>query len=213
MSKTNFHIKCQAIIEESKREDSIPSLLLHSCCAPCSSHCIEWLSQCFDITVYFFNPNIYQKEEYDKRKAEQIRLINEIETLNSVKFIDGEYNSYLFEEMVHGLEDCPEGKERCFLCYKQRMLAAAHYAKQNGFDYFCTTLSISPLKNAEKINEIGYKIQEETGVKWLPSDFKKKDGYKRSIQLSEKYGLYRQNFCGCVYSLKQANARKEQNNE
>lgn len=200
MNKINYNKLCETLIEKNRREDLVPSLLLHSCCAPCSSYTLEWLSQYFDITVYYYNPNISPKQEFDKRLAEQKRLIGEMPFVHPVKIIAGEYNSDDFFSIAKGYEDCPEGGERCFRCYRLRLESAAKLAAENGFDYFCTTLSISPLKNAAKINEIGSEITEKYGVKWLPSDFKKREGYKRSIELSREYGLYRQNFCGCVYS-------------
>lgn len=208
MNKINYHKKCKEIIEQNKREDTLPSLLLHSCCAPCSSYCIEWLSNFFSITVYYYNPNITQSEEYEKRKEEQIRLINEMKTLHPVSFAEGTYAPQDFFETAKGYEHSKEGGERCFRCYHLRMLETARYAKENDFDYFCTTLSISPLKNAQKINEIGQTIGSKTCVRFLPSDFKKNEGYKRSIQLSEEYRLYRQDFCGCSYSKLTHNQEK-----
>ncbi|MGN1123455.1 MAG: epoxyqueuosine reductase QueH, partial [Eubacterium sp.] len=194
------------IITQNKREDRLPSLLLHSCCAPCSSYTIEYLSEHFKITVLYYNPNISPPEEYEKRKAEQIRLINTMKTKNKVELEDCDYSGADFEEIAKGYEKCREGGERCFRCYRLRLEKTARLAREKGFDYFCTTLSISPLKNAQKINETGYTLEKEYGVSWLPSDFKKKEGYKRSIELSREYGLYRQSFCGCVYS-------REYNNE
>lgn len=178
------------------------SLLLHTCCAPCSSYCIEYLSNHFNITVLYYNPNIYPESEYIHRKAEQIRLIGEMKTKYPVKFIDCDFESEKFYEAVNGMENCREGGERCFKCYRLRLTKAARVASENGFDYFTTSLTISPLKNAGKINEIGEELAKEYGVKFLPSDFKKKEGFKRSIELSKEYNLYRQNYCGCVYSQK-----------
>lgn len=212
MNKINYQKELDKLIESLKREDIVPSLLLHSCCAPCSSYTIEYLSQYFKISVLYYNPNISPIEEYEKRKAEQIRLINEMETANPICIIDCDYNYSDFEEIAKGYEDCREGGERCFRCYELRLRKTAITAKENAFDYFCTTLSISPLKNSQKINEIGFMLQDELGVKWLPSDFKKKEGYKRSIELSRQYNLYRQNFCGCVYS-KQMTTATEENDE
>lgn len=182
--------------------EKAPSLLLHTCCAPCSSYCIEYLSNHFNITVLYYNPNIYPESEYIHRKSEQIRLIGEMNTKYPVKFIDCDFESEKFYEAVNGMENCREGGERCFKCYRLRLTKAARVASQNGFDYFTTSLTISPLKNAGKINEIGEKLANEYGVKFLPSDFKKKEGFKRSIELSKEYNLYRQNYCGCVYSQK-----------
>lgn len=200
MNKINYQKELNKIIEANKREDFLPSLFLHSCCAPCSSYTIEYLSKYFKITVFYYNPNISPKEEYEKRKAEQIRLISSMETENKVDFLDCDYDYADFENIAKGYEDCKEGGERCFRCYELRLRETAKEAKKGGYDYFCTTLSISPLKNSQKINEIGFFLENEIGVKWLPSDFKKKEGYKRSIELSKEYNLYRQNFCGCIYS-------------
>lgn len=180
--------------------DVAPSLLLHTCCAPCSSYCIEYLSNYFNITVLYYNPNIYPESEYIHRKAEQIRLISEMKTKYPVKFIDCDFESEKFYETVKGMENCREGGERCFKCYRLRLEKAANVASQNGFEFFTTSLTISPLKNAQKINEIGEELANEYKVKFLPSDFKKKEGFKRSIELSKEYNLYRQNYCGCVYS-------------
>lgn len=182
--------------------ETAPSLLLHTCCAPCSSYCIEYLSNYFNITVLYYNPNIYPESEYLHRKSEQIRLIGEMETKYPVNFIDCDFESEKFYEMTRGMENCREGGERCFKCYRLRLMKAARVASENGFDYFTTSLTISPLKNAGKINEIGEELANEYGVKFLPSDFKKKEGFKRSIELSKEYNLYRQNYCGCVYSQK-----------
>ena len=183
-----------------------PRLFLHSCCAPCSSYTLEYLSNYFDITVYYFNPNISPKEEFDKRFAEQKRLIDSLPAKNPIKLVLGEYNYDDFLQIARGYENVAEGGERCFRCYRMRLESTARIAKEQGFDYFCTTLSISPLKNSQKINQIGYEVAQKYGIKWLPSDFKKREGYKRSIELSRKYNLYRQSFCGCIFS-------KENNNE
>lgn len=203
MNKVNYSIKTEKIIEKNKREHILPSLLLHVCCAPCSSACLEYLNKYFKITVYYYNPNISPKSEFDKRLAEEKRLINEMKFENQVNIEEGFYDYNEFLKIAKGLENVPEGGERCFRCYQLRLDKTAALAKEKGFDYFCTTLSISPLKNAQKINEIGYETAEKYGVEWLPSDFKKKEGYKRSTELSAEYGLYRQNFCGCVFSKKE----------
>ncbi len=204
MNKINYQKKLENIIERNKREDILPSLLLHSCCAPCSSYTIEYLSDYFKISVLYYNPNISPRKEYEKRKAEQIRLIQSMPVKNDVNFADCDYDCNEFFKIAKGYEDCREGGERCFRCYEQRLRRTAQEAQKGGYDYFCTTLSISPLKNAQKINEIGERLSEEYGVLWLPSDFKKREGYKRSIELSKEYNLYRQNFCGCVYSRREA---------
>ncbi len=198
MIKENYQKQLDKIIEN--LGDNVPSLLLHSCCAPCSSHCIEYLSQYFSITVLYYNPNIYPETEYDKRKAEQKRLINEMLTKYPVKLLDCDFESERFYETTKGMESCREGGERCFKCYRLRLEKTAQEAEKYGFDYFTTTLTISPLKNAQKINEIGNELSQAYNVKFLPSDFKKREGYKRSIELSKVYNLYRQNYCGCVFS-------------
>lgn len=196
----NFQKELDKLIEQAAGDGVTPSLLLHSCCAPCSSYCLSYLSEYFSITLLYYNPNIYPEEEYFKRVAEQKRLISEMKFKNPVSFIEGRFDPQEFYSAVKGLEKCKEGSERCFKCYELRLREAAEYAKKGSFDYFTTTLSISPLKNAAKINEIGEKIAVEYGVKHLPSDFKKKEGYKKSTLLSKEYGLYRQNYCGCVFS-------------
>lgn len=199
----NFQRELDALIEKNKQNGIVPTLLLHSCCAPCSSYCLSYLSDFFRITLLYYNPNIYPEEEYFKRAEEQKRLINEMEFNNPVSFIEGSFAPKEFYDAVKGLENIREGGERCFRCYELRLREAAEYAKKSGFDYFTTTLSISPLKNTQKINEIGEKLAEEYGVKHLPSDFKKKDGYKKSTLLSNEYGLYRQDYCGCVFSQRE----------
>lgn len=199
----NFQKELDKLIEKNESEGIVPTLLLHSCCAPCSSYCLSYLSQYFRITLLYYNPNIYPEEEYFHRVSEQKRLIEEMETQNPVSFIEGRFNPQEFYSAVKGLEDCKEGGERCFKCYELRLREATEYAQKGGFDYFTTTLSISPLKNAAKINEIGERIAEEYSVKHLPSDFKKKEGYKKSTELSRQYGLYRQNYCGCVFSKRE----------
>lgn len=185
-----------------------PRLLLHSCCAPCSSYVLEYLTEYFDITVYYYNPNISPMDEYEKRIAEQKRLISEMKFKNSVSFIEGTYNHDEFISLTLGLENLPEGGERCSLCYEMRLEAAAQKAAEINADYFTTTLSVSPYKNTAKLNTIGLKLAMEYGVPYLVSDFKKNNGYKRSIELSTEYGLYRQNFCGCIFSKKEAEERR-----
>lgn len=180
-----------------------PTLFLHSCCAPCSSYVLEYLCQYFKITVFYFNPNISESAEYQKRVEEQKRLIaayNAEKKGYPISVVEGDYEPARFYEMSKGLEDCPEGGERCFKCFDLRLRETVLRAKEQSFDYFATTLTISPLKNAEKLNEIGQALAEEVGVLWLPSDFKKKNGYKRSIELSAEYDLYRQDYCGCAFS-------------
>lgn len=177
-------------------------LLLHACCAPCSSYTIEYLSEFFDITLLFYNPNISPESEYLFRAEELKRLVKEMKLSKSVETVICNYDSTPFYKISKGLENLPEGSKRCFLCYSLRLEAAVKYAKENNFDYFCTTLSISPYKNAEKLNQIGGELSEKYGIKYLYSDFKKRNGYKRSIELSKEYNLYRQDYCGCEYSEK-----------
>ncbi len=196
----NFQKELEKKILKMKAAGEVPRLLLHSCCAPCSSYVIEYLSSYFNITVFYYNPNISMEEEYKKRVEEQKRFIKEFPAVHKVDFIEGDYDTKTFFDTVKGYETCPEGGERCFLCYELRLRRTAIEAVKGKFDYFTTTLSISPLKNSVKLNEIGLKLQDEYGIPYLLSDFKKKEGYKRSIELSKEYGLYRQNYCGCVYS-------------
>ncbi len=198
MNKVNYQKELDKIIENNT--GTKPRLLLHSCCAPCSSYVLEYLSRYFDITVFYFNPNISPKEEYIKRVDEVKRLIKEMPACADVKFIEGRYEPSEFYEATKGLEDAPEGGERCLKCFELRLNEAAKTAAETGAEYVCTTLTISPLKNAENLNRIGEETAARYGVKWLPSDFKKKNGYKRSIELSNEYNLFRQNYCGCVFS-------------
>lgn len=200
----NYQLELDKTLAKIKEQGRTPRLLLHSCCAPCSSYCLEYLTEYFEITDFFFNPNIFPEAEYRKREAELQRLISELPLKNPVHFLAGEYDPQKFFEMAHGLENVPEGGERCFKCYRMRLEEAAQKAKEGGFDFFTTTLSISPLKNAAKLNEIGLELSEQYGVTYLLSDFKKRGGYQRSIELSREYDLYRQNFCGCVYSKKES---------
>lgn len=179
------------------------SLLLHSCCAPCSSAVLEKLQKIFEITVFFYNPNISEAEEYRKRVEEQKRLILEFNQKNPdcpIQIVEADYEPQEFYAIAKGLEQCPEGGERCFRCYALRLEKTAQVAKEGDYDYFTTTLTISPLKNAAKLNEIGEEMAVKYEIAFLPSDFKKKEGYKRSIELSKEYDLYRQNFCGCAFS-------------
>ncbi|MCR4744960.1 MAG: epoxyqueuosine reductase QueH [Lachnospiraceae bacterium] len=201
MNKRNYSKELDKLIESFKPDEAKPKLLLHVCCAPCSSYCLEYLEPHFDITVFFYNPNMDSEAEYIKRAEELRRFVKESGI--KAQIIIKDYDSKPFYEMARGLEKVPEGGERCFNCYELRMREAAVYAAENGFDYFTTTLSISPLKNSTKINDIGEMLSGIYGVKHLPSDFKKKEGYKRSIELSREYNLYRQNYCGCVYSKRE----------
>ena len=218
MNAVNYQKELDKILEEQEKNrrqlssdgQVTRTLFLHSCCAPCSSYVLEYLCRYFHITVYYYNPNISSDEEYQKRVKEQVRLIKsynrEMEdgTRNGhpIRIVEGDYEPQRFYEEVRGYEDCREGGERCFRCFDLRLRETAKWAKEGGFDYFATTLTVSPLKNAQKINEIGMALAKEYDVLWLPSDFKKRDGYKRSIELSAEYGLYRQNYCGCGYSLR-----------
>lgn len=195
----NYQKELDKLIENIP-DGEVPTLLLHACCAPCSSYCLEYLSQYFKITLYYYNPNIYPESEYFHRTREASRLIESMKFKNPVSFLEGEFNPKDFYDCVKGYEKEKEGGERCFRCYRLRLESTAKLAKEMGFDYFTTTLSISPLKKADKINEIGEELAAIYNVKHLPGDFKKKNGYKRSTELSKEYGLYRQNYCGCVFS-------------
>lgn len=203
MNKINYQKVLDETIERIQKEDRVPTLLLHSCCAPCSSYCLEYLSNYFSITIFYYNPNIYPEEEYSKRVVEQKRFIGQLPAKHPITFLEGKYDKERFYEMAKGLEHCKEGGERCFRCYELRLRESAEAAKLHGMDYFTTTLSISPLKNSAKLNEIGEMLSKEYGVSYLSSDFKKKNGYKRSVELSQEYGMYRQYYCGCVYSKQQ----------
>lgn len=198
----NYQKELDKLIKTLEAEEKAPRLLLHSCCAPCSSYVLEYLSNFFSITVFYYNPNIFPESEYTKRICEQQRLLDMLPAKHPVSFIAGAYESEKFFGIAKGLEHAKEGGERCFRCYELRLRETAKIAKKADFDYFTTTLSISPLKNAEKLNEIGIRLGEEYGVEYLMSDFKKKNGYKRSIELSRIYDLYRQDHCGCVFSKK-----------
>lgn len=195
----NYQKELDKITEDIKN-GSAPTLFLHSCCAPCSSYVLEYLSQFFQITVLFYNPNIDPPEEYGMRVKEERRLIQEMEFVHPVDMREGRYEPEAFYQTVKGLEKEPEGGARCEKCFEMRLYEAARAAKEGGYDFFTTTLTISPLKSAPKLNEIGERMGSMLGVTFLPSDFKKRNGYKRSIELSQEYGLYRQNYCGCVYS-------------
>ncbi|MFI3207741.1 MAG: epoxyqueuosine reductase QueH [Eubacteriales bacterium] len=177
-----------------------PKLLLHSCCAPCSTYVLEYLSEYFEIIIYYYNPNIFPLGEYEKRAKEQQYLISKMSTRYPMSCLVGDYESERFYELARGLEDEPECGRRCDRCYELRLRKTGELAKKLGVDYFSTTLTISPLKKADKLNEIGKQLEEELGVTYLVSDFKKKNGYKRSTELSKEYDLYRQDFCGCIYS-------------
>ena len=194
---------------------SVPTLFLHSCCAPCSSTVLEELSQYFRITVFYYNPNISPEEEYEKRAEEVRRLIREMRTVHPVNFLFGKYEPERFYAAARGLEQEPERGARCEKCFRLRLSVSAEEAAAGGYDYYTTTLTISPLKDAALLNEIGEEEGKKYGIRFLPSDFKKKDGYRRSIELSREYGLYRQDFCGCVYSRNERERQKSkvQNDE
>ncbi len=204
--KTNYQKKLEELVNNL---DYTPKLLLHSCCAPCSSRCIEFLSNYFDITVIYYNPNISPVSEYEKRKQEQIKFIKEFKSKNKLDFMDIEYNYNDFVTISKGLEKEKEGGKRCFKCYRMRMEMTAKKAKENKYDFFGTTLTVSPYKNSQVLNQIGEELQEEYDIKYLYSDFKKNNGYKRSIELSHEYNLYRQDYCGCIYSKMERDEKRE----
>lgn len=219
MNRRNYQKELDEILDKISQKKSRKTLFLHCCCAPCSSYVLEYLSAYFDLILYFYNPNITDVNEYEKRKNELKRLVRETtyfcednqditHTVSQpIRFVDADYDSELFFEMAKGLEDEPECGRRCFKCYEMRLKKTAEMAVRTGADYFCTTLSISPHKSAEKLMEIGERLGKQYGICYLPSDFKKRNGYKRSIELSGEYGLYRQNYCGCVYSREAAKMR------
>ena len=207
VNKVNYGRMLESRLAELKEQGITPTLLLHCCCAPCSSAVLEYLTSAFRITVFFYNPNISEQAEYEKSAAELRRLLTMQPAQNPVTFTEGKYDPDRFYETVRGYEHIPEGGERCFRCYRLRIAEAADAAKAGGFDYFTTTLSISPLKNAQKLNEIGGEESARVGIPYLYSDFKKKEGYKRSIVLSREYGLYRQDYCGCVFSKRERDKR------
>lgn len=201
LKKRNLSKELDKKLEAFKRDNCVPRLFLHSCCAPCSSYVIEYLSDYFEITVFYYNPNITEAEEYKRRAGEQRRFISEYPALHPVGFLEGEYRPEEYFLSIRGLEDCREGGARCFECYRLRLEATAARAKElGGYDFFTTTLSISPQKDSAKLNEIGCALGEKYNIPYLLSDFKKKEGYKRSVQLSRQYNLYRQNYCGCIFS-------------
>lgn len=204
VQKVNYQKELEKLLKQLGEEQRVPSLLIHSCCAPCSSYVLEYLSEYFMITIFYYNPNIYPESEYTKRILEQQKLIRDMKFRYPVSFLAGKYDKEKFYEMAAGMEDLKEGGARCMKCYELRLTETARQAVAGEFDYFTTTLSISPMKNVQKLNEIGVRVGEEYGVKYLVSDFKKKNGYKRSIELSKEYGLYRQDYCGCEFSMRRA---------
>lgn len=196
----DFIKRAEEIKQSLKQSGKKESMLLHSCCGPCSTSCIDYLAECFDLTVLFYNPNIAPEEEYRLRAAEQQRYIRDF--TSGIKCEVCDYHPEEFYEKVKGLENCPEGGARCEKCFELRLDYCAKIAAERGFDWFCTTLTVSPHKNAQLINAIGMKKAAEYGVKFFPSDFKKKDGYLKSIRLAKQAELYRQNYCGCAFSLR-----------
>ena len=206
-SKINYQKKMEDILAKESEKGRIPKLLLHSCCAPCSTYVLEYLSPHFDIGVLYYNPNILPSEEYYKREAEQKRFIDLVNKVNKIELIQAEYNPQEYFDAVKGFENDKEGGLRCGLCFDLRLNEAAKYAKEHGYDYFTTTLSISPHKNADLINHLGELLENKYDVSYLYADFKKKNGFKRSIELCNQYDVYRQNYCGCIFSLKEAQER------
>ncbi len=213
MNKQNFQKMLEETIAGDEREPSPKRLLLHVCCAPCSSYCLEYLTQHYSITTFFYNPNISPESEYQKRVAELTRFVSELPVKYPVSLLEGNYDPERFYSEVKGLEKEPERGKRCEICFRMRLEEAAREAKKGGFDYFTTTLSISPLKDAELLNHIGAEMAEKYGVTYLFSDFKKKGGYLRSISLSKEYDLYRQDYCGCIFSKRESEERKAAQSE
>ena len=205
----NYQLLLEKEIDNIVKENKTPKLLLHCCCAPCSSYVLEYLSEFFEITVFYYNPNISPYDEYLKRIVELKKLIEKMPLKNKVNFLEGKYNNDDFNLLVNGHENEEEGGSRCFKCYKMRLEETVKKAKELEFDYFTTTLSISPYKNANKLNEIGISLSEKYNINYLYADFKKKNGYKRSIELSNLYGLYRQDYCGCIYSYNNKLRKKQ----
>lgn len=210
MNQRNYQKELETVIEKNQQAGRVPSLFLHSCCAPCSSHVLEYLSEYFSITVFYYNPNISFSDEYEKRIREQRRLVEQLPARHPITFEAGPYEPERFFAMAKGMEQEPEGGARCAGCYRLRLEETARRAAAGGYDYFATTLTISPLKSAEKLNEIGEQLAGIWNVSHLPSNFKKKNGYRRSVELSEIYGLYRQDYCGCVFSKEEQRRRKQQ---
>lgn len=207
----NYQREMERVLARVEAGEARPRLLLHCCCAPCSSYVLEALNRFFDIDLYYYNPNIAPREEFDRRVAELQRLAEEMPHAGEFRVIVGDYDEGAFLRLCKGLEDVPEGGARCERCFRLRLGQAAKLAAERGSDFFTTTLTISPLKDAQLLNAIGMELAERFGVEWLPSDFKKKDGYRRSCELSKEYGLYRQDYCGCVFSRRERDARAAQN--
>ena len=209
----NYTKELERLIQKLQQEGKVPRLLLHACCAPCSSAVLEYLSQYFAITLLYYNPNIAPLEEYQKREAELRRLVSQMKFTHPVELLPCQYDGQAFVQAARGLEGEPERGKRCEACFRLRLRYAAQEAARLRFDYYTTTLSISPMKNAPLLNQLGEEIGREFGVAHLPSDFKKKDGYKRSVQLSKEYDLYRQDYCGCAFSKAQRQREKEEREE
>ena len=205
--KINYHKLMLDEIKALEKNKQRPKLLLHSCCAPCSTYVLQFLSQYFEIEIFFFNPNIHPEKEYLDRLNEQIRLVEEMGLPYNV--IGPEHESKSFYRAVKGFEGLGEGSERCYQCFMLRLGRTAEFAREHGFDYFGTTLTISPLKNSKVLNEIGLQLEEAYGIKFLQSDFKKNNGYRTSVDLSKQYNLYRQDYCGCAFSIKESEARQK----
>lgn len=212
MNRINYQKQLEEVLKRMKEEGERKRLLLHACCAPCSSYCLEYLREAFALTVFFYNPNLTEQEEYRRRVEEEKRLIalmNGQGGSSQIEILEGRYEPERFLEAAKGLETCKEGGERCVRCFALRLGETARVAAEGGFDFFTTSLTISPLKNSALLNRIGAQEGERYGVRFLPSDFKKNNGYLRSTQLSRLYGLYRQNYCGCIYSKVEASDRRQ----
>ena len=207
-NKRNYQKELEKILDEVEKSGKKPKLLLHACCGPCSSYCLEYLTHYFDITIYYYNPNIDPKEEFEYRVSELKRLIKEMPLENKVELIVEHYDHNEFKSHTKGLEDEPERGKRCTMCYALRLSRTAEYAAEHHYDFFTTTLSISPYKDADRLVQIGEALSKKCGVRYLTSDFKKRNGYKRSIELSTQYNLYRQDFCGCHFSKEENDKRR-----
>ena len=208
--KTNYQVILDKKLEEITKNNIVPTLLLHVCCAPCSSYVLEYLSNYFKITILYYNPNIYPETEFHKRQNELKEFIQKLNVKHKIELIETTYDSTPFYQTIKSLEHLGERSQRCYACYKLRMEESCKYAKKHNFDYFTTVLSISPYKNSDWINEIGKKLQEQYNINYLEADFKKKNGYQRSIELSKEYNLYRQDYCGCVYSQIEQKEKEKQ---
>ena len=208
--KQNYQRLLDQTILQLQEQGRVPRLLLHACCAPCSSYVLEYLSAYFSITVFYYNPNIYPDEEYNKRVAEQKTFIERFPAKHPISFVEGDFDKDRFYDVTRGLENEPEGGKRCGQCFRLRLEETAKLAKEMQMDYFTTTLSISPMKNAQMLNEIGGALADDYGISYLYSDIKKREGYKRSVELSKEYGMYRQDYCGCVFSYRSRQQEKEE---